>query len=85
MAMPLVNNVAAAGSFTVLHSGDAPAAPRRLGEYFLEADMVQFVTGQPGAPEKLVGINLSSRWLMLVPPSAPGVAISLKRCEEPEV
>jgi hypothetical protein len=34
----------------VLHHGDDPHKPSRIGEYFLEDDKICFFTGQPGAP-----------------------------------
>ena len=80
---PWVINVAAAGAFTILHSGDDPISPSRLGEYFLEDDKVNFVIGEIGAqPKGYIIVELSSRYLHWIEGFRTGADFSLKRCDE---
>ncbi len=70
--------------FVVLHHGDNPQAPGRMGEYFLEADSIQFMTGTPGAPGNFVRLWQSQPCLTMSGVGVPGYAFNLTRCETPE-
>ncbi len=74
-----------ATTFCLLHHGDNPQAPSRLGEFFLEPDKLMLITGRPGAPEQDVYIIPGQR-LLCTSAYAPGSqiqAFSLRRCEPP--
>ncbi len=48
----LTGDAAQATTFSLLHHGDNPQAPSRLGEFFLEPDKLILMTGRPGAPNR---------------------------------
>lgn len=68
--------------FKVLHPGDNPQTPGRIGEYFLEADPIQFITATPGSPEiNLFASTTQSR--LVYRSDVPAQQFGLKRCETP--
>ncbi|MGE3820860.1 MAG: MAC/perforin domain-containing protein [Isosphaeraceae bacterium] len=72
---------------TVLHHGDNPFSPSRIGEFLLETDPIVLLTGRPGAPGSEVGIAAGPRSLVhsARPYQAGGslVGFHLKRCQPP--
>jgi hypothetical protein len=67
--------------FAVLHNGDNPNAPGRIGEYFLETDPIQFITGTP-APANFLGVWPSPP-LLVANTASNRQFFNLRRCETP--
>jgi hypothetical protein len=70
--------------FFVLHYEDNPHSPSRVGEYILEDDKVSFFTGQLGAPDRSLHLNINGRYLTADRIYSNPVDLILMRCDVSE-